>query len=89
METLVKIIFLVWAAILSAFTIITMQYFPTEFEETDLMPKRQEAPFLNINDTIVLSLSGSKEYNPIPSIPEGELWKEHLFEPINKLQYPF
>ncbi len=86
---LIKTFFILWIVWIFGFYFYKMEYSPYPIKDSRLKEERKEASFLNLNESIISELKDREEYLNIQSVDSEEIWKEKLFEELNKKDYNF
>ena len=82
----VSILVVLWFFV---FYFMKNQFFPYPVKEARLSETRKEASFLYLDESVILELKDKKEYEMIQDVQEEDLWKEKLFDELDKRDYRF
>lgn len=87
--SLLKTVFILFIMWFSGFSYYKYEINPYPVKDWRLVSERVEASFLNLNETVLSELEDKQNYDNIKSVDSEELWKEWLFEEIEKDDYTF
>jgi len=85
---LIKTIFLLLVLWMFGYFFARSEMYPFE-EKKGWIIAREDATFLQLNESVIWELKDKEEYKLIQKLDEDELWKEQIFEEMNKKDYNF